>query len=263
MSITVVQSKMAQADAITANPAECSVTFTTQPTIGNFITIQAAQGGGGTEDHTMTFSDNQASGGNTYAKDKEFEDHVSQGFGVAVGSAQITKSSGTFTVKVSMPNATASARYIWIVIKEWSGILTSGALDKTGGLDNHGGPSDTAPDTGTTGTLAQAEELVVAAAVANGPGGVNAFTNEVAGTVPSSGWTEDYNDSGTVHELGDAESVVVSATTGVRHVWTLGTSNRWMTALATYKGGAPTALSGTASTGSAGTQTPGITIPWL
>jgi len=229
MGAVRVQTKSATADAQSGNPATVSVTFTTTPIVGNFITVEAGMGGSGAEViTTCTFSDNKA---NVYTTDVVLCDHLSIAKQVAIGSAPITISSATFTVTVGWVNTGVHSDYLWITVQEWSGIALAGSLDKTASTDHHATTSSPA-DTGASATLTQANEIVVAAVM---HGGTATYTKEAAGTVPSSGWTEEYNSSGSVTENGAAATVIVTVTTGARMEWTLGTVQKWMAVLATYK----------------------------
>jgi hypothetical protein len=231
MPIVLVQSKNAATASVPGDPSLMEATFDSTPTVGNFITV-ATGGFGGGDTWVFAISDNK---GNTYSVDKELHNTANTGHHVCIASAQVTSSSATFTVTVSRANPTPNDS-LWIYIQEWSGIVTSSALDKTTSTDSSTVNNATV-DTATTAALAQADELVIAVAErGSGAGGVS-WLPQVSGTVPASGWTQAYTNDGSSGTVPvDVETVIVSDTAGVRHVWTMGSALRWQAVLATYRG---------------------------
>jgi hypothetical protein len=217
---TVQATSFGACNNVTANPATCSVSFGTLPTVGNTVIVKVIAATS-TAVPTVTISDNQ---GNSYASPKDYEVlNTSRGNYLASTSAPVATSSGTFTVTASLTNPTNVGIYIRLQATEYSGLATSQVIRTY--ISNISTSNGTTVD--TSPAVAQNGELVIALArAADSP----TYTNQASGTVPSSGWTEDGKDT-----IGAMESIIVSSTVAVRHEWTLSTSQGWMTALVVYK----------------------------
>lgn len=122
----------------------CTATFTSPTTEKNLIVVTATAGGGGTT--TVT-----GPAGFTLVRDR------------TVGNLQIVVWYREGAPTVNAVTVTVGAdRSLQVRALEYSGVAQAGALDKVTVLTN----TTAAPTTGTSGTTAQADELVVAA-VAN------------------------------------------------------------------------------------------------
>jgi hypothetical protein len=229
MAATRVQTKRGTVAGSSANPVTVSATFDSTPTAGNMILASVRGYAGGTA-VTVTWSDNK---GNSWAEDIEAHDSAVGGSIISMGSAYAATATATFTVTASITNTGTVEMYLVLEISEWSGLENAHA-DKT---SSSNGASSTTVNTATTATLTQANELVLAVADSRYNSGANSVTYEQAGTVPSSGWTNTSiaADSDNTGLNGAYAYVSVSATTGVRHVWTMANAANNVGAIATYK----------------------------
>lgn len=91
--------------------------------------------------------------------------------------------------------------------------------------------NSTTPSTGTTATLAVADEVVVALVAA-----ISANQASITVESVSPAWVEEAEElSWTTYIPGEMVSRVVSATTAQSSSWTLATSNLWMSTIATFR----------------------------
>lgn len=148
---------------------------------------------------------------------------------------------GANTVTATLA-AGASRLYRRIILSEYSGIVTSGALDQWAGRSQANTTATDNVTSGATGTLAQADELVVCGTM-DVNNGANVLT---AGT----GYTKRLEAG-----LAAIEDKVVSSTAAVNGTWTYGTAGRAVTHVATFK------IASTGGGGSPGdaTSSPGVT----
>lgn len=145
---------------------------------------------------------------------------------------------GANTVTATLA-AGASRLYRRIILSEYSGVVTSGALDQWIGQAQANNTTANNVTSGATGTLAQADELVV-----SGTMDVNNGANVLsAGT----GYTKRLEAG-----LAALEDKQVSSTAPVSGTWTYGTAGRAITHVATFK---------IASTGGGGTPGDATSTP--
>ncbi len=195
-------------------------TFATTPVAGNTIIVVVwALGGGGS--NTWSCADNK---GNTYNLAVR-KTHTSTNGEIAIFYAENIASSATFTVTCTSSGSMSAGV---LSISEWSGLATSSSLDKT--TSNSG--SSSAPSTGSTGTLAQAAELVIAA--------WGAFSTFQGGTISVDDGTytqmvEEQSAGSGLYAPGEADYKIVSATTAQNVSWTWERSNDWLGVIATFK----------------------------
>lgn len=123
---------------------------------------------------------------------------------------------GVTSITITPSSASGVAGW-WM--DEWSGNASSSPLDKTNS-NTDGGTPGTAASTGSTGTLANASELVVAY-----------FGSDNGCSAGTSGWTvaNDPSNSGSLYE-----SLVVSATTAQNAAATQSSSGHWIGLIATF-----------------------------
>jgi hypothetical protein len=169
--------------------------------------------------------------GNTYTQSVHLLPATSQHIYLFSCPNASALSGGTITAATS--GTTSSQRAMHAV--SVSGLATSSLLDKTSTNESASGP---VWSTGSTGTLAQAEEIAVAV------GYVNAST----ANTPDSGWTESLDTQISTNRRFVVEYQVVSSTSALNAGGTAG-SAAWGAIIATYKG----AASGTPATVTAGT----------
>lgn len=205
-----------------------SASFASLPAVGNLcIGTLAAR----TPSGVVTFSDNQS---NSWATDKFEELSNALDAAAAAGSAQIGTSAGTFTVTATPGGSTL----LTLMGVEYSGLATSSAFDASAGAT--GSPVANLA-IGPTGTLAQADELVVT---------VFAQTvNPPSLSIPS-GYTSLWTETGGpfTSQDGGAAYLIVSSTSPITSTWT-NSDSFCAGVVATYKaaaGGPPTGLRGQA-----------------
>ena len=193
-----------------------SVTFSSPTTSGNFIEVSVHQYGDDATAATFSVSDNM---GNT-----SWASAVSQ-----IGSfkGKIEKfyhpnivGGSSHQITVSRSGGTGMGGNIKVVVSEYSGLEASTPLDKTASNTWTG----TSADSGGTGTLSQAEELVTCC------------LNSVSGLVDftaGGGYTEN-TEVDSAETLSD-EYKTVNSTSSVSGTWTNSPSDDGMVILATYK----------------------------
>jgi len=132
------------------------------------------------------------------------------------------------TVQFTTTNVTST--FPLIFVSEFSGLATaSDPFDQNAGTTG----SSTTPDSGTTGTRAQANELLYGA-VANGSSGTVTYT---AGSTPST-WTIPTNGSegnGASNATGAVEYLVVSSAGTDSAPMTISPTEAWTARVATFK----------------------------
>jgi hypothetical protein len=186
--------------------------FTTSTTSGNFLVVAIGNDSG----LTGTITSITDSKGNTYAKANDIATSVSLSVWYA---ANITGgSSHTITVNFNDSNT----GNVSIVAQEFSGIMASGALDKTAAATG----TSTSPSSGATATTTQANELVVASLV-------------TAGTATTTTAGAGYSNLGGPTTITDARtaqaSKIVAATGTQTATFTLAASRTWACIVTTFK----------------------------
>lgn len=197
------------------------------PTTGNYlISVSSYFANGG----AMTMTDD--TGLNTWVKAL---DSPSIGGSFNRASIWYTKvaSSGPMTLQWNLP----SGSYIAGGFLEASGIAASSPFDASGG--NSGAPETSAPHlfggTSTTafstGTLSQADELVITALNSN------QLSNEAVTVFTPSGFSSIFSNlDGAIYEYGEGRYKIVSATTSIAPQWEFpGFGNLYSGCIATFK----------------------------
>lgn len=159
--------------------------------------------------------------GNSWAVDVSVVDGGNAKGRVSIGHGQLASggSGHTFTLNQG------SSAYIEGDFSEFSQVVTSSALDKTATNQVASGTTSTS----TTATLAQADELIIAAIV------VNVSSSNVHLTDPPSGYTSIGVNQDPNTSIGyEAAYKIVSATTAVSATWTFDSAAA-ASAIATYK----------------------------
>ena len=129
-----------------------------------------------------------------------------------------------------------TAFYIAGSVAEFSGVETSGALDQQQ-VNSHSAGSDTTPDVGPTGTLAQADELVVACLAVAGSdtsAGIDACTINGSGT----GVTNIHVEQDAMNYTGHSSDYFITSGTGaITAAWgTVDASDAfWAAKVATFR----------------------------
>lgn len=115
------------------------------------------------------------------------------------------------------------------VVAEFSGLVTTGAYDVSA-EDTSGFGSDTAPNSTATATTAEGDELLV---------GIMTHNGATISATPGGSFTQ-LSDilSGASTAVCAAAYRIVSATGTYSSTWTLGASQRWCCAIATFKAAA-------------------------
>jgi len=163
--------------------------------------------------------------GTAYTHDAESP--VSGGASATIIASRLNVNSGSHTVTFTVTGGLAANKKGGLSFLEISGLLTSGAFDKSS--TNSG--NSTTPTTGSTAALAQSNEIIVCALATFGSltGGSSHFP-------PIGGpgvFTALYNGTGSDHDY----QIQTSGTTAVSADWgTVDASGKWSAAVATYKG---------------------------
>ncbi len=195
-----------------------AVSFPAPPTAGNLIVVYGVSYDEAAEHTAGNFTDNK---GNTYSLAIA---------GISTGGARpsiaylqnVPASTGTFTVTFDP----ATGTYINLCAVEYSGVVTTGALDLTARNANAG----TSP-TVATGVISQADELIVACAC-NTAGGNPATFN------PDAAFTEEWSEvNGQLYVVSAGAYRVVSSVASYTSTWTTDNEN-WSTVIATFKAAA-------------------------
>ena len=205
-----VQTTGTRADLNNANSGSQSLSVTAGDTIFVSASIQNASGAPASGDVT----DNA---GNSYTLDVSL---ANTGIYAAIWRAT-AGSTATITITLNPTGANAYAAFNAVSVRG-----LSGGPDQ---IKSNNGTS-TSPATGSTSTLAQASEFVIACF-----GLADTTTNNV--TVPaSSGYTNYWQqNSATASSGGAGDYKDVAATTAVSASWTFTNSKAWAAVLATYK----------------------------
>jgi hypothetical protein len=220
-SIALVQST----GKVTENGGDgvLAATFGSTPGAGNFIGVCSwAYSGTALPGYGAgSCTDNK---GNSYSRSINQESQSgSDRFGAAIYAALNIASSATFTVTMDL---TATSAHLHLVCLEFSGVETSAALDKTAVGTTTGG----SPTSGNSGTLAQADELVLVV-------GCFATGDPTTAIAAEAGYTQvaEEPDDG-ASQAGEADYKIVAATTAEECTWTVANpSNVTNACLATFK----------------------------
>ncbi len=205
-----------------ANVDNASGSFAALPAIGSFVVVGSSVYAGSIDNNATTASDNQS---HTYAKDVESL-HAGASAGAAIHTTRVTASSGTFTVTID--TATNTGNYIVGVGAEFRGIKVTTPKDQS--TSNSSTVTVTSGNTGTTGSIAQAYELVIA--VTN----VNANDVNLNITTPaSSGYTSLAVQQDSQAIIGAEISYKIVAAVGTQTAsWTFDTAT-YNAVICTYK----------------------------
>lgn len=185
---------------------------------GNFLATLNGVNVGGTPTNSAP-TDTQSNGWSTTTEP------TSQGGGNAFLCYAEDVAAGNTTVTLDY----GTGFYITGEFAEFSGVVVVSPLDQqTSGSSAW----SNSPATGTTGTLAQADELVLAVV-----GGQASNANEGFDVPATTGYTNLYvEQDGSLHESGSGDYKFVAATTGVSAAWgTTTASIPWSAKLATFK----------------------------
>ena len=126
----------------------------------------------------------------------------------------------TFTI------ASTSNDYLNISVLEFTG-QASGSVFDDGTAAGHGAGGDPSPhETSNTGTLAQANEVLV---------GVFNFGSSEAGTITTTGWTTTEAQNGGASDGQITGYLIVSSTAPTNATFTTSSSTRWAAVIGTYK----------------------------
>lgn len=220
MSLSVVQQK-ASAHFENTTGAQ-ALSFNAIPSPGNLIVV-AIWGWNSSDWSTPSVADNQAAGGNSYAKASEGK-RTGGGSGCEIFYAYNINSSGTFTVTVNPPG---TGIYWSFEIYEIAGATSTDPFDKS---SNNNGNS-ALPDTGSTPTLSQANEFVISVIAHNDCGS----SIDVESVSPS--WNRgSFSYDAVNDEPGEIDSRIVSSTSAQICRWTTHNGNHsWAACIATFK----------------------------
>lgn len=187
-------------------------------TTGKFLVIQATTSTDGKVPSSVTDD-----AGNTWSVDLAYNPGTSPR-NVAFVSCQVTAQLTTSSViTINWAVSTSNQAHIWL--QEFTGIVTSSAFDKSATGDATSGSTIT---TGSSGTLSQANELVV----------VGVRGDDITGWAPGATYTA-VTTSTLGAPLSAMEYKIVAATTAVTGDGSqTSTTADWTVALVTYKGAA-------------------------
>lgn len=212
MAIAFVQSAKATANGATT----LDVSLTGVASGNTLISYAALYKSGSSATYTGV-----SGGGATWANRKaeqQSEKYVSiwEGYNSTGGSVTVTHT----------PSASSD---LAIVLSEWSGLVNTGAYDVSAS-NNNGFSTDTSPDSTATTTTAQADELLV---------GIMTHNGTTISVTPGGSFTElDDVLTGASGAICAASYRIVSATGTYSSTWTIGASQRWCCAIATFKAAA-------------------------
>jgi hypothetical protein len=210
---------------LTTGSLSASIT-TSSVTQHNTLILIFSHEDSGSSNPTFTASDAQGS----YTLDK----FVARGNQVGTGIFSLwDASSGVHTITITAGSGVAANSGFAINYLEASGLGTVNSFDT---FSTNSANPGTTPTTGSTSTLAQASELVIASVAYN--------LNNVGGTYPPTGGNDGpfisiYNkmNFGVPGGGGDADyQINTSATTAVAAAWGTVTSCLWCAQIGTYKG---------------------------
>jgi len=206
--------------AATASGTTLNLAFVSDVTAGGSIRVVARIGATG---RTITITDSK---GNTYNASPGITGDVTQAQTTDLHQAYIFSAdncaAGPTTVTTAISGAATTIR---VCIAEYSGIATSGALDKTASAQ---ADASSAPSSGATAATTQADELVF---------GASSSSDNQTYTA-GSGYTRR---ASTPSNAGTArmsiEDKIVAVTGAQTADWSTGSTN-WTALVATYKGAA-------------------------
>ena len=227
------------AQAAIANPRNTALTnvyataisasFATLPSSGSHVCVQLAGFASTTNPTSFTIADNQGVG-NTYAQSVYLAGTRFTMIGCT--TATIGATSGTFTVTATAVGSVGTVA-LQMVAREYTGLASGNPLDVVAS----GSGTTTTLDTTATATTAQAEELLLYSASVASNSATTTYTENVSGSAPSSGWTEDFTDADDTNALTCSfGSVIVASTVAARHVITVSTGGNNTAVVATLKG---------------------------
>lgn len=208
--MALVQSKAAHS----AGNASFTVTLTSAATAGNLIEVTTGWCYAGTVGLTIAVSDDK---GNSYVK--ACEAGTESTFVPKCQKWYAKNITGGATVITITPSGGSVNTNIGAVVDEYSGLDKTAPLDKTAVA---GATFSTSPDSGSSGTLTQASEVVTC--------GVSTQHNGNTITV-GTGFTQTSQTDGAV----GSEYQTVASTAALDGTWTIGSADYWTCALATYK----------------------------
>lgn len=214
MAIAFVQSVGFQGDGVN------SVTATLNGVAaGNFLSIQASAYLSGPGPSNIAPTDDKGNTWNTTTAptiNVEAAAHIFYAMNVAAGNTVATIDYGT-------------GFYVTGEFSEFSGLQTTGALDQ----QTQASGSTTTPATGSTGTLSQADELVLAVMSCNG-----GTTNDGIDVPAATGYTNVFVEQDSAnHIAGAGDYKIVNSTATQSAAWgTLGGAYGWTAKIATFKG---------------------------
>lgn len=192
--------------------------FATLPSVGNMI-ICVMSGANVSIDFSAV-ADNQT--GNTYhqAVQSAVADAANRTRAAVWYSDAIVGSAGTFTITVTH----TAGQGQW-ACTEYSGMATASALDVS---TSNRGVTTVNPNSGTTATTTQADE-VVAGAMA---------IRATQSSITNAGWTEEYETLDfAADEPGEGDTKIIAAAGTQISTWTVSatTANGWCGVIATFK----------------------------
>ena len=207
-------------------------------TTGTSLAITLTSGVAAGNSIVVSFAMNPASGtvsctdsaSNTYSLDREHTNGSdTSGVRTLIFSAHNVAALVTNnTITCTHPSVGARA----MSASEFSGLLTSGAKDQATSATGNG----TSPNSGTTATTTQPDELLIGAIGVEGPSG-DTFT---PGTNYTTGTRSGTSGGNALTNITiNPEYRIVSATGAYAATATLGTSRQWSALIVTYKGVPP------------------------
>lgn len=204
------------------------ISFDSLPNAGNAVIVSVGGAAfNGAEDLDLSVADNQGVG-NVYSKNVQ-STALGQARAQQFGDTNIGATSGTFTITLTF-TSTSSENRGFVTIQEWSG-LEDAAFDQSAHASSASSSTDAA--TGASGTLAQADELVIAIAV------LVADDPNINMSLPSGHTNAQYvSDTATVGLVaGRISWQSVSSTTAQNISWTHDNESQggWAAVLGTYK----------------------------
>lgn len=199
----LVQSR---ANGSTSGATTLALAFTNPVTPGNLLICLC----GTTAGPTFTMSVADSVNITTYNQDVS-----NAAGGNAAFSINSFPNTAAGTPTVTMTLSSAGSRFM--IIEEWSGVISTSPTDKV----NNSSGNSTAPSSGNTALLSQANELVI--------GGLFTASNDTQ--TAGSGFTLDPNFVGRLA----AEYQIVASTAAIAATFGLAPSDFWQCQVATYK----------------------------
>jgi hypothetical protein len=235
---TLVQSKSGTGTSLTT----LTVTLSSATTAGNCLIVVVGTSAG-TDNPQVSGITLGGSAGNFASAETAYND---ADVNAAIWADQ-NCAGGQTSVVITLTHGSGSSPTVNAWVMEWSGVLTSGAVDKVNGANGSG----TSWSTGSTGTLSQSVELIVGTVTSDGS----------SITAPGSPWTELTQVSGSAVKTAVGYQVV-SATTAVTYNGTSG-SGDYGCCIASFKltGNLAVALSPATVTITTPAVTPSARVP--